>query len=374
MQSKHDKPSSKIVVPAIEINQGRKQKIYAFAIDGKLLSQIATISRVKRETNTSITGYQRPEIAPHVDEIRRYLESDSPLLPNALVIAFNPDVIFTSSKESTFSTFGQTGTLSIPIDENQADEEKAGWIVDGQQRAAAIREARLKNFNICIIAFITKNIDEQREQFILVNETKPLPSLLIDELLPSTQVTLPKRLSKRVLPNQLIERLNSDDDSPFNGLIRTQTRTEGVISAGPLVTALSGSIANGALYEYRDPKTGDGDIEKMLLVLKRYWSAVKESFPKAWGLPSRKSRLMHGTGIRSMSFLMDEILASYSDISKVTESDFYNELKSIVSVCKWTTGTWKFSNGDSKKWNEIQNLSGDRDKVTRFLVRTYHKN
>ena len=52
MQSKHDKPSSKIVVPAIEINQGRKQKIYAFAIDGKLLSQIATISRVKRETNT----------------------------------------------------------------------------------------------------------------------------------------------------------------------------------------------------------------------------------------------------------------------------------------------------------------------------------
>jgi DGQHR domain-containing protein len=366
--------SSELVVPAIRIQQGKKQTIYAFAIDGKLLPEITTISRVKRDEKRLITGYQRPEISPHVDEIRRYLESSNPLLPNALVVAFTPEVTFNPEQATPDTLFGQLGKLIIPVDKNQPDEDKPGWIVDGQQRTAAIQKARLKNFNVCVIAFITKDTEEQREQFILVNETKALPSLLIDELLPSTQVQLPKRLSRRVLPNQLIERLNSDHDSPFHGLIKTQTRTEGVISAGPLVTALSGSITNGALYEYRDPKTGEGDIEKMLLVLKRYWCAVKESFPKAWGLPSRKSRLMHGTGIRSMSFLMDEILASYADISNVTESDFHNELQTIIPFCKWTTGTWKFSNGDHKKWNEIQNLSGDRDQVTRFLVRCYHKN
>jgi DGQHR domain-containing protein len=366
--------SKEIVVPAIEIKQGKKQKIYAFAIDGKLLPKITTISRVKRDENISITGYQRPEISPHVDEIRRYLESDNPLLPNALVVAFNPIVKFKPDNTQPGSAFGSIGQLVIPVEENQLDEDKPGWIVDGQQRSAAIRNARVKGFNLCVIAFITSDVEEQREQFILVNETKPLPSLLIDELLPSTQVTLPKRLSRRVLPNRLIERLNSDGDSPFKGIIKTQTRNEGVVSAGPLVTALSGSITNGALYEFRDPQTGDGDVEKMLLVLKHYWSAVKESFPKAWGLPSRKSRLMHGTGIRSMSFLMDEILASYSDISKVTETHFYEEIQTIVPYCKWTTGTWKFSNGESKKWNEIQNLSNDRDQVTRYLVRSYHQN
>ena len=365
--------SEEIVVPAIEIKQGKKQKIYAFAIDGKLLPTITTISRVKRDKNISITGYQRPEISPHVDEIRRYLESGNPLLPNALVVAFNPKVKFLHDNTQPGSAFGSIGQLVIPIEENQLDEEKPGWIVDGQQRSAAIREARIKGFNLCVIAFITQDVEEQREQFILVNETKPLPSLLIDELLPSTKVTLPKRLSRRVLPNRLIERLNSDDDSPFKEIIKTQTRNEGVVSAGPLVTALSGSITNGALYEFRDAKTGDGDIEKMLILLKKYWSAVKETFPSAWGSPSRKSRLMHGTGIRSMSFMMDEILASVEDIELATEQLFIQELSHIAPHCKWTSGTWKFSNGDIRKWNEIQNMSKDRDLVTRFLVREYHK-
>ena len=365
--------ANEIIVPAIEIKQGKRQRIYSFAIDGKLLPDITTISRVKRETDIAITGYQRPEISPHVDEIRRYLESDGALLPNALVVAFNPEVKFIPEENQYEENFGLIGKLVIPIEENQPDAEKPGWIVDGQQRSAAIREARIKGFNVCVIAFITKNTEEQREQFILVNETKPLPSLLIDELLPSTKVTLPKRLNKRVLPNRLIERLNVDDDSPFMGIIKTQTRSEGVVSAGPLVTALSGSITNGALYEFRDPKTGDGDIEKMLEVLKKYWSAVKETFPEAWGLPSRKSRLMHGTGIRSMSFLMDEILASQEKVNSSTEKFFFKELANISPFCKWTGGSWKFSNGEIRKWNEIQNMSKDRDLVTRFLVREYHK-
>ena len=52
---------------------------------------------------------------------------------------------------------------------------KPGLIVDGQQRAAAIREARIDSFPICATAFIANDDREQREQFILVNSTKPLP-------------------------------------------------------------------------------------------------------------------------------------------------------------------------------------------------------
>ena len=47
--------------------------------------------------------------------------------------------------------------------------------MDGQQRCAAIRDAKVDRFPICVTAFITDSDIEQRSQFILVNSTKPLP-------------------------------------------------------------------------------------------------------------------------------------------------------------------------------------------------------
>ena len=94
----------------------------------------------------------------------------------------------------------------IPLDE----EERPGWIVDGQQRAAAIRDARVDAFPIFVNAFITEEVAEQRAQFILVNSTKPLPKGLIHELLPATEAPLPLALHKKRLPALLLERLNYD--------------------------------------------------------------------------------------------------------------------------------------------------------------------
>ena len=45
----------------------------------------------------------------------------------------------------------------------------------------------------------------------------------------------------------------------------------------------------------------------MLALLKRYWSAVAEVFPEAWDASPRRSRLVHGVGIRGLGCLMDEI-------------------------------------------------------------------
>ena len=270
-------------LPAIEIRQG-KQHIYMFGIDGKELPRIATISRVHRDNQGDIGGYQRPEVLTHVGEIRRYLESENPLLPNSLVIAFDRRVKFEPLAGAELNGHGdytKTGTLIIPVDDSIPDESKPGWIVDGQQRTAAIREARIRSFPVSVVCFIAKNIEEQRAQFILVNETKPLPRPLIDELLPITNGTLPKRLALRVLPNRLIERLNTDDDSPLKGLIKTQTMPEGLIAANSMVQSLRNSLSDGALYQYRDPETGYGDMEQLLGLIKPFWTAVKEVFPES---------------------------------------------------------------------------------------------
>ena len=80
-------------VPALEVRQGRSRVLYSFAVDGKLLPRIASVSRIARE-DQRIAGYQRPEVLSHIAEIRTYLESDNPLIPNAIVVAFDKRVKF----------------------------------------------------------------------------------------------------------------------------------------------------------------------------------------------------------------------------------------------------------------------------------------
>src|SRR5437764_561908 len=68
--------------PALEFRHGARA-IYSFAVDGKLLHSFATVSRLGRDADGSIRGYQRPEILAHVAAIRAYLETDGAILPNS---------------------------------------------------------------------------------------------------------------------------------------------------------------------------------------------------------------------------------------------------------------------------------------------------
>src|SRR5262245_23633145 len=165
--------NEEVRLPAIEIKQGSTRKFYSFAIDGKLLPRFATISRIRRDTGNELIGYQRPEVLSHIAEIRRYIESDNPLIPNAIVIAFNTSVRFEPG-DSADCSYSRWGTLIVPLGGDDGGE-KPGLIVDGQQRSAAIRDAQVSHFPICATAFIAESEIEQREQFILVNSTKPLP-------------------------------------------------------------------------------------------------------------------------------------------------------------------------------------------------------
>src|SRR5438270_490312 len=99
-------------VPAVEVQQSPGRKLYTFAIDGRVVHRFATISRVKR-TDGELGGYQRPEVLSHIDEIRNYLESDSPMIPNAVVLAFNSSVKFEPTKGSPQTEYSRAGTLVI---------------------------------------------------------------------------------------------------------------------------------------------------------------------------------------------------------------------------------------------------------------------
>src|SRR3954470_24806483 len=88
--------ASELRIPAIEVRQSEGRTLYTFAVDGKLIPRFAAISRVHRRDAT-LEGYQRPEVLAHIAEIRDYLESESPMIPNAVVIAFDETVRFEAS-------------------------------------------------------------------------------------------------------------------------------------------------------------------------------------------------------------------------------------------------------------------------------------
>jgi DGQHR domain-containing protein len=293
------------------------------------------------------------------------------MIPNALVVAFDRRVKFEAVDEVTDVTYARPGTLVIPITDDEAAEDKPGWIVDGQQRSAAIREARIESFPVCVTAFITNSDLEQRSQFILVNSTKPLPKGLIYELLPATVGTLPTPLQARKFPAHLLRKLNSEIRSPLYRKIQTPTTPEGKIKDNSILKMLENSLSDGALYSFRDPETGEGDDEQMMSLLVSFWSAVSEVFYYAWDLPPRRSRLMHGVGIASLGFLMDAIYDRYARIRVPVKDDFADDLRGIADSCRWTNGFWDFGPNQMRKWNELQNTTRDIQLLTNYLLLEY---
>ena len=361
-----------IEVPAIRVRQGEGREVFSFAIDGKLLCKFAAVSRIRSGGVEDLQGYQRAEVLSHISEIRRYLEGEAPILPNAIVVALTPSVVFTPDKRADQASNVMPGSLRITWDPAAQPHERPAWIVDGQQRLAAIREAQIGTFPICVTAFITADEQLQREQFLLLNNTKPLPKSLIYELLPGTGGGLPAALAKKRLPAALTRMLNESTESPFRGRIKLATNPAGVVRDNSVMRMIEHSLTDGALLRIR---LGEGDDDnkhrRMLKLVNTFWGAVRDTWPEAWRLPPRKSRLLHGAGVVSLGFVMDEMAELHQTDGRYNHEQAKSELAMIADRCAWTSGRWPFGEGRECPWNEIQNTSHDVNLLSNFLLREY---
>jgi len=353
-------------LPALEIKQGPDRVLYSFAIDGKRLSEVATVSRLRRGEQGELFGYQRPEALAHVKAIRRYLESPNALMANALVVAFDERVTFKATSGSRATHGSRTGHLIVPL--VGEDQEKPGWLVDGQQRSAALREADIESFPVPVVGFVTGDVREQRAQFILVNNTKPLPVGLINELLPTTEGELPDALLRRRYPALLLEQLNTHPDSPLKGRIRTPTTVDGLIKDTSMLKMLDASMSDGALYRFRNHGSEGGDTAAMLDLLFDFWGAVASVWKDEWRQPPRKSRLTHGAGIVGLGYLMDAIVDERSAAGEMPDRrTFFDDLQLVAPACHWMSGTWDFG----LRWDEVQVVSSHITMLTESLLRAY---
>ena len=366
--------NEKLTVRALCVKQNRDTNLISFYVDSSQLLKIADISRVKKNNEGKLLGYQRGAVNSHINEIVEYLNSEKIIFPNSIIMAMSSEVNF---KQSRGPQVGDPncipGTLEIPIKE---DGEKVAWIVDGQQRTMALTKSKVKDLMVPVTAFISDDFEVHRTQFLLVNKAKPLPNGLINELLPEVNTNLPASLAKNKIPSALCNILNKDPQSPFKGLIIRQTTDKkldktAVITDNSLIQVIKKSLnsAHGCLYQYRNVATNEIDLESVRKVLNIYWTGVKELFPEAWGIHPAKSRLMHGVGIKSMGVLMDRVMMDIMPDTQNAPEIIKKRLKCIIPVCAWTKGEWIKLNGIP--WNQLQNTAGHIRLLSNMLIRFY---
>lgn len=349
--------------------------LYQFSLTGEELHEVADISRISRDESGKLIGYQRAGVRKHIDGIADYLDGDRPLMPNPIILALTEDVKFIGSRGPKVSDGHATGGhIEIPLPEEGG--RRPAWIVDGQQRTLALGKCKRKGIAVPIVAFVADSVELQREQFLLVNNSKPLPRGLVTELLPEVDTTLPTKMAQNKVPSKLCDLLNRHPDSPFYQLIKrpSMTREESrnaVIKDSSVVDMIRESMGqmSGCLFAYRNLATGEMDIDGIWDLLMLYWTAVQETFPDAWGRSTRESRLMGGVGISSMGRLMDKVMAMANPNARGAKSRVKKDLALVAPYCAWTEGRWEEL--DDRLWDEIKNLPSHKRLIANYLIRTY---
>lgn len=340
---------------AISPKQNSNSLVFAFSASVRDIFQFATIDRIARDGGGNLSGFQRPQVATHIREICDYLTKDDAILPNAVVIAF------TNGVQVSPSSISGVYELTISVGSNPI-----GLVVDGQQRLSALAKTPQKEFEVLVSCIVCPSEDELRRQFILINNTKPLPKSLIYELLPTVD-GLPPRLSSRATASALTERLNFDETSFIHSKIKMHTNPDGIIQDTIIQKVAINSLENGALRELVSQQDG---MDISFQLLSDFYQAVAETFPEAWYRHSpRTSRLVHGAGIIAMGYVMEYL---YFSMDARTVPDFKKGLHLLEGKTAWTNGVWDF--GDRKaKWNELQNLNRDWTALGNYLISTMKK-
>lgn len=332
---------------AVCAQQSSEHRVLSFAATAADVFRFASIERIGRDAQGELSGFQRPQVAAHIREIRDYLEQPNSVLPNPIVVAFTDRV--------TVEDLG-SGIMRLSIDMNTGIP---GLVVDGQQRLSALAEID-RDFQIFVSAMICRDEAELRRQFVLINNTKPLPKSLIYELLPTVD-NLPPRLSRRSVASDITSRLNLKNTA-LKGLIKQHTCPQGLIADTVIQRVILESLSNGVMRELVSLPRG---VMRCVQLVSNFYEAVKRIWPESWyGQTPATSRLLHGAGVQAMGDVM-EVLAQRSDARSTEE--FYEGLECLRTRTAWSNGEWELA-GEVRRWNSLQNINRDVALLKHYLI------
>jgi len=345
--------STPLTFSAIRARQSNRHQVFVFAATARQIQRFARIERAGRSGQGDLFGFQRPQVGAHIREIRDYMQRDDAVVPNSIVVAF-------VETDGCFRVDGDGAVVRVEID---VQGTPRGLVVDGQQRLSALAGLPERDMELLVSVLVCRDQAELRRQFILINNTRPLPKGLIYELLPTVE-GLPLRLSSRSLAAQLTDRLNYRC-GPLQGQIHQHTNPTGRIKDTAVQKLVMNSLADGAMRDLIQRK--DGETECLRLV-NNFFIAIATTFAKDWREHTPKtSRLVHSAGIIAMGHVMEELYVRHK-ARKI--ADFEEGLQALVGHTAWSSGTWEFGKDDRRPWNRIQNTNRDILLLTEHLLKT----
>lgn len=341
---------------AVRARQAPGHDVFVFAAHPSDVLSFAAIERVARADDGQLKGFQRHQVASHIRDIRDYLARDDALLPNAVIVAFINGVRIKDMPG---------GVVQVEIEAPEG--QKPGFVVDGQQRLTALAGLDKPDFQLFVSALVCKDYNQLRQQFVLINNTRPLPKTLIYELLPNVD-GLPERFTQRKFSARIVDLLNFTPGSSLHGEIRQHTNPTGVISDTAMQRLVMNSASDGAIREMVQYEDRD---QRAFQLVNEFFHAVANVYGPAWGgMTPRFSRLRHGAGIVAMGFVMDHLYAAEGATKR---HDFEPALRLLAPYAAWTSGQWALEAFDTRPWNGIQNTPSDIDLLTRYLVSSLKK-
>lgn len=342
-----------VIVP----RQSEGLPVFTFAASATDVARFARIERAGRDEGGTLQGFQRPQIAGHIREIRDYLEKPTAILPNPIVVGFTSAVTLEPLLPLGGHDSGRFSRLTIDVTSGPP-----GWIVDGQQRFTALGELRGRKFEVLVSGFICSSLEELQKQFILVNNTRPLPKALVYELLPQVS-DLPPRMSNRSQAAVMTEALNYRPGSSLRGLIRQQTNPKGIIRDTVLQRVIMNSLSDGLLRLYADDNRLL--LDRGVHLISEFFHAVQHEFRDDWeGKTPKTSRLVHGAGIIAMGYVMEalHVMTGAED-----RESFARGLRHLKGRTAWSSGEWAFGH-ERRRWNGLQNVPSDIRQLSLYLV------
>ena len=331
----------KITYLAIRANQSPDHTVLSFAASAQELLRFASIDRIGRDAEGNLSGFQRPQLATHIREIKDYLTKPEAVLPNPIVVAFTSGVKITPLEDNICR-------ISIDISKGPI-----GLVVDGQQRLSALSQIEGKDFQVLVSALVCKDEMELTRQFVLINNTRPLPKSLIYELLPTVD-GLPHRFEGRKFAADLTARLNYDARSSLKGQINQHTNPDGVITDTAIQRVIMNSLTDGMMREFL--ASGPGGEEQCFQFISEFYRAVQKMFWDEWGGQTpRTSRLVHGAGMVAMGYVMETL----GLLDRARDShQFVEGIRCLIGRTSWTSGEWKLGD-EIRNWRSIQNVNRD---------------
>jgi DGQHR domain-containing protein len=321
-------PVTRLKLIAIESKLNDGSSRYQFTCDGRIIRSIA---RVDRLDALGETGNQRQEIRAHVEKIAEGINAGTQV-PNSILLVLKESQITESAGEDTpesiiiLRPLSEWISVNLPNEADVAvqnfrnveidfpfrraafDEEKSALLVDGQQRMAALSIVDIDDvpqFSLSVNA-VKADTEQAKRVFQVANSTVKISTEFSRALLATMSdapVYLRKERDKALAVKKLAFEL---PDSPFLNL----AQHPGVKPKGPRPP-----IAYNSLFQvvnvFHDSALPLNDADTLAGTVAKSFALVKQLWPDSWGKKPAESKLMHGAGLRAISTLISEKLATY---------------------------------------------------------------